>query len=220
MGMDDARTTIVRLSGELTASQAREAEKDKLFAEHTRAVGDFLRDLLAVYDPCADETAAIPVKEACAQLIAHATADRQNAYEKDARIAELEADRKVGAKRLIGMVQYADWLERNPGITAEGSEPAKLAALAWASHPTDAKKLDKPQAREAAMQARIVELEADRAEGAREAIAIAREFAGERILDIHGLTLAEAIAKHREWANRSIATLSASQPAHVKQCAP
>lgn len=64
---------------------ALQAKQDQ-FTEHTKAVSTFLGELMAIYDPCEDADAVIPVKDTCATLLLHATTSRQFAYDQDAKL--------------------------------------------------------------------------------------------------------------------------------------
>lgn len=71
-------------------AQSERDSRDRRFTEHTAAVGDFLRDLLSVYYPCAD-VPVLNIKDACELLLSHAEHDRQFANQQANRISELES---------------------------------------------------------------------------------------------------------------------------------
>lgn len=77
---------------DLTSSQAAEITREReKFAAHTAAVSIFLNEMLAILDPCADETATLPVKDVCASLVLHGTAQRQSLMDQQYEITRLTA---------------------------------------------------------------------------------------------------------------------------------
>lgn len=114
----------------LTVADALATWSEKFIA-HTEAVEDFLREMVAVYDPCAE--GAVSVKETCATLLSNAIAVRQASCDDEARILALQnalAD-LVNAKALAGVRDLvAGWNgeDRHDPPQRFGRHPDKLGA--------------------------------------------------------------------------------------------
>lgn len=123
------RPTITQALASRDAKHALDiAGRDAKFEAHTKAVSAFLNELLAVYDPCADTDAVIPVKDACAALLLHATTERQSAYDRDARIAALEGALRHCIRHVDEYANCADEIELGAyGACREVSDIARTA---------------------------------------------------------------------------------------------